>query len=211
MHSSSDILDCPAPLSPKRRAVIDAATELFMNLGYGAVSMDAIARAAGVSKATLYAHFTSKDALFASIVNDGCRTNTLAEGNFPDEVEDIGITLRTMGRRILRFLIEPRTLGIYRVIIAESARFPELGEAFYANGPGLFRERFAAWAAVQTEAGHLAITDGRVAAEHFIALLRTSIFMRATLGIGSAATDEEIEATVESAIAVFLKAYGQRS
>ena len=56
--------------SPKRRAILNAATELFAARGYGAVSMDAIARAADVSKATLYAHFESKDRLFATIVQD---------------------------------------------------------------------------------------------------------------------------------------------
>ena len=57
------------------RLVLDAATALFMAQGYGAVSMDAIARAAGVSKATLYAHFSSKDQLFATIIGEACRQN----------------------------------------------------------------------------------------------------------------------------------------
>ena len=64
--------------SPKRQAVIEAAGELFIAQGYGAVSMDAIARAAGVSKATLYAHFASKDKLFATIINEACQQNMAA-------------------------------------------------------------------------------------------------------------------------------------
>src|SRR5271157_6368560 len=59
--------------SPKHQLVLDAAATLFMAHGYGAISMDAIARAAGVSKATLYAHFSSKDLLFATIVREACR------------------------------------------------------------------------------------------------------------------------------------------
>ena len=62
----------------KRQAVLDAATALFMAQGYGAVSMDAIARAAGVSKATLYAYFSSKDQFFATIISDACQQNIAA-------------------------------------------------------------------------------------------------------------------------------------
>src|SRR5689334_22213892 len=62
----------PAELSPKRQSVVDAAARLFMAHGYGQVSMDAVAREAGVSKATLYAYFTSKDQLFASIIGGAC-------------------------------------------------------------------------------------------------------------------------------------------
>eukprot|EP01035_Chromulina_nebulosa_P011284 gene11284-15106_t len=132
----------PVEESRKRRQVLDAAGDLFMAQGYGAVSMEAVARAAGVSKATLYAHFASKDALFASIVAEACERNTLVADNFPTDVEDIEAALVAIGGRVLRFLLQPRTLAIYRVAVAESARFPELGRAFWAAGPNAFRERF---------------------------------------------------------------------
>lgn len=194
--------------SPKRRMVLEAAAELFMAQGYAGVSMDLVARRAGVSKATLYAHFASKDALFASIVDEACRRNTLREENFPEEVVDIQASLRMIGGRLLRFLLQERTLAIYRVAVAESARFPELGAAFWAAGPQPFKERFGQWLALQTAAGHLAVPEPGIAAEQFGALLRASLFMRATLGLGPAPAEADIEAVVAAAVATFLRAFG---
>src|ERR1700678_3279294 len=92
----------PNDASPKRRQVIDAATELFLAKGYGAVSMDAVARAADVSKATLYAHFASKDALFATIIRDACCPDAVDEASFYSDPDDVGGTLRLIGRRFLQ-------------------------------------------------------------------------------------------------------------
>jgi TetR/AcrR family transcriptional repressor of mexJK operon len=193
--------------SPKRRQVLEAAAELFMAHGYANVSMDAVAKAAAVSKATLYAHCASKDALFASIVGEACKGNTLVAENFPEEVSDIRAPLLAIGGRLLRFLLLPRTIAIYRVAVAESARFPELGQAFWQAGPQRFLDRFSQWLATQTAAGHLRIADPLVAADQFGALLRTGMFMRVTLGIPPAPSEAEIDAAVEAAVDTFLGAF----
>lgn len=86
--------------SPKRRAILNAATELFAARGYGAVSMDAIARSADVSKATLYAHFESKDQLFATIVQVACLENIMPAEDLPDGGTDDADALRAIGSRI---------------------------------------------------------------------------------------------------------------
>jgi AcrR family transcriptional regulator len=200
----------PAPVeeSRKRRQVLDAASDLFMAQGYGAVSMEAVARTAGVSKATLYAHFASKDVLFASIVSEACDRNKLVPENFPVEVADIEATLAATGGRLLRFMLQPKVLAIYRVAVAESARFPELGRAFWAAGPTVFRERFAGWIAEQSAAGRLAVPDPLVAADQFGALLRASVFMRATLALPPAPDEAEIDATVQQAVSTFLRGFG---
>ncbi len=197
--------------SPKHRQMLDAAAELFMAHGYGLVSMDAVARSAGVSKATLYAHFASKERLFATMVGEVCRRNTAGEGMFPEHVDDIVAALRVIGQRGLRFLLQDRTVAIYRVVMAESVRFPELGVAFMLNGPQRFRERLTAWLALQTEAGHLAAGDGGIAAEHFLALIKSGLFMRVTLGLPPAPSDAEIDGTVEAAIGTFIKAFGPKA
>ncbi|HTN12290.1 MAG TPA: TetR/AcrR family transcriptional regulator [Acetobacteraceae bacterium] len=194
--------------SPKRRQMIEASAELFMAHGYEKVSMDAVARAAGVSKATLYAHFTSKDMLFASIVGEACQRNTALESSFPAEVSDIRAALVTIGTRVLTFLMRPHTQAIYRVAVAESSRFPELGRAFMANGPQRFLDRFSVWLAEQTAAGHLAVPDPLIAADQFAALLRVSLFMRATLGLADDHSEADIAATVAAAVDTFMKAFG---
>jgi TetR/AcrR family transcriptional repressor of mexJK operon len=199
--------DSRADDSPKRHAILAAASELFMAQGYGAASMDAVARAAGVSKATLYAHFASKDRLFATIINDACHENmTLAE-LLPEDATDLGVALTALGQRMLRFLLEDRALAMHRVVIAESVRFPELGRAFYDNGPAVFRRVVGDWLQAQAVAGRLALTDAGMAADQFLGMLRTGVFLRASLGLRPPPSEAEINATVAAAVATFLRAY----
>ncbi len=183
---------------------------LFMKQGYGAVSMDAVARAAGVSKATLYAHFASKDALFATIISDACCLDTVDEASFWADPADVGATLRVIGDRFLRYILQADTLARYRVVVAEAARFPELGLAFWVNGPQAFCDRLSAWVAQQCDAGRLAADDPHVAAEQFIGLLRSGMFMRASLAVPPAPGEAEIEATVNAAVTTFLRAFAPR-
>jgi TetR/AcrR family transcriptional repressor of mexJK operon len=198
--------------SPKRLQILDAATELFVAQGYGAVSMDAIARAAVVSKATLYAHFTSKDLLFATIIGDACRANVMGQWLLSLEdgppVTDVRETLTVLGLGVLRFLLEERSLAIYRVVVAESVRFPELGRAFHENGPARFRRTFGPWLDEQVKAGRLRAAEPDVAADQFIGLLRTGLYLRATLGLPPAPTEAEIAATVVAAVDTFMRAFG---
>jgi TetR/AcrR family transcriptional repressor of mexJK operon len=193
--------------SPKRRQVLDAATELFMAQGYGAVSMDAVARTAGVSKATLYAHFPSKDALFATIVRDRGLINQLDNSLFPDHVANLRATLEAIGRRILRFMLQERTLAIYRVALAEAGRFPELGRAFFDNGPCKFHIWAEHWLARQQAAGLVRQTDLGVATSQFMALLRSGVFLRASLALPPPPSEAEVEATVRAAVDTWLLAF----
>lgn len=193
--------------SPKRQLMLEAAAALFMAHGYGTVSMDAIARAAGVSKATLYAHFASKEQLFATIIEQGCHEHLVADSFLPVGEVDLRSALTELGGRVLRFLLEDGKLAIFRVVIGESWRFPELGRAFYEHGPMNFCRVFSAWLAAHQEAGRLAMADPTMAAEQFIGLLRTGLHTRATLGLPPPPSEAEIDATVTAAVDTFLKAY----
>lgn len=199
----------PEVESPKRHAIIAAASELFVTQGYGAVSMDAIARAASVSKATLYAHFDSKDVLFATIIRQACRENIVFEGQFAASTDDIAHDLTLIGRRILGFFLQPRCLATYRTVIAESGRFPELGRAFYEAGPAVLAQVFGDWLAAQVSAGRLVVPNPAVAAEQFVGLLRTGPYLRATLGIDQQLDDATVDNAVANAVGMFLRAYGR--
>jgi TetR/AcrR family transcriptional regulator, mexJK operon transcriptional repressor len=194
--------------SPKRRQVLDAATELFLAHGYGAVSMDAVARSAGVSKATLYAHFPSKDVLFASIVRERGLTNQLDGSLFPEHVTDLRAALEAIGRRVMRFMLQERTLAIYRVALAEAVRFPELGRAFFENGPAKFCDWGQHWLSAQQAAGLVRQADVGIATQQFMALLRSDVFLRASLALAPAPGEAEVEATVRAAVDTWLRAFG---
>ena len=195
--------------SPKRRAIMEAATDLFAARGYGAVSMDAIARAADVSKATLYAHFASKDSLFATIVQVACREHIMPEDALPDggaadSAEDVEAALLTIGGRMLRFFLRDRSLAIHRLVIAKSVRFPELGRALYENGPAACRDLLVAW---MVRRPALTVSDPYIAAEQFIGLLRTGLFLRATLGLAPDPSEATIDAVVTAAVGAFMRAH----
>ncbi len=200
----------PADMSPKRRQVVDAAEILFLAQGYGAVSMDQVARKAGVSKATLYAYFPSKDALFAHIVACKGMDSPLADDLFPAEVSDLRAALEAIGARMLDFMLRDRTLAIYRIALAESGRFPELGRAFYENGPYRFTIRFSTWLEQLRAKGLVEVDDIMLATHQFMALMRCGVFFRRSLSLPPDADAEEIRRTVAGAADTFLRAFAKR-
>jgi TetR/AcrR family transcriptional repressor of mexJK operon len=183
MSALLDLL--PEHQSPKRRLIMAAAAELFMAEGFAAVSMDAVARRASVSKATLYAHFSGKDSLFEAIVSDGCaqmreRADALLTGQ--------GLPLRQglveLGLHWLRFMLRPQVRALHRIMIAEAVRFPALARAFYAAGPQAMQIWLTGWMTAEQARGQLrAGVDPGEAAEQFLALLRGDLFVRATLAL----------------------------
>jgi TetR/AcrR family transcriptional regulator, mexJK operon transcriptional repressor len=191
----------------KAEAILAAAERAFLAGGFGAVSMDLIAREAGVSKATVYAHFTGKEALFGAVVAQ------LSERRFHGfsaealDPRDAAASLTTIAVRFLDLVLSPEAIALNRIIIAEVARFPALGEVFWAAGPELTRvqiERFLRRAAA---AGALAVPDARLAAEQFVALARGEIHLRSLLRLEDPGDPAALGAAAESAVATFLRAF----
>jgi AcrR family transcriptional regulator len=190
----------------KRERMLEAARSLFLAHGYGAVSMDAVARAAGVSKATLYAHFESKDRLFATIIATTCSR----KWEFLESLSDEGglrQALIDIASACLGLMLREDSLAVYRMTIAESARFPELGRAFYENGPQAFRERLATWIAKRAALGWLDVPDVGTAADQFMGMLRGNLHMRASLGLLPASTEAVIDQAAADATDTFLRAF----
>ncbi len=194
--------------SPKRRQIVAAAEDLFLAHGYGAVSMDQVARTANVSKATLYAYFTSKDALFATIVSQKGLESPFGPDLFPETVHDLREVLEDIGSKLLNFMLRERTLAIYGTALAEARRFPELGQAFYENAPGRMLARFSEWMAVLEAAGLAHTPNPMIAAEQFMALMRSGVFLRRSLSVPPAPTEAEIISSVKAAVDTWIKAYG---
>jgi AcrR family transcriptional regulator len=195
----------------KTEAILEAAGQLFREHGYGAVSMDQIAREAGVSKATVYAHFESKDRLFAAMVHNACRV--YAEGLMPavTEMEDVRAALTHICREIERFLLSPKTLGIYRVIIAEGPRFPELVQAFVESGPLPFRKMLAEFFEANNRRGTLNVPNPRLAAHQLIWLVRGPLYLQRVLDLGALTKDEPgVEEVVMGAVDMFMKSYAPK-
>jgi len=196
-------------LTPERRETILAgAATVFARDGYEGASMSRIAREAGVSKGTLYNYFEDKAALFAAYVSAEC-SQTLPRIFEGAEIDgDPATYLRAIGLRMLRMMLSELALSIYRVVLSEAARFPELARAFYEAGPARAVRRLSDWIAAQDAAGRLRVDDPPFAAEQFFALCQTRLSLRCRLRLDAAPDPAEIERVVDAAVAMFLARYG---
>jgi AcrR family transcriptional regulator len=191
----------------KSNLIIEAAGQLFLEQGYGAVSMDQIAKVAGVSKATVYAHFESKDRLFAAVIQTGC--SAYAEGIVPAimELTDIRESMTRIAAGIESFLLAPKTLGIYRVIIAEGPRFPELVQAFVNSGPLPFLKLLTDFFQRAHDRNMLKVPNPRLAAHQLVWLVRGPLYMRRMLNLNDMVGEPPAEEVIAGAVDMLLKAY----
>ncbi|CAA7612592.1 TetR/AcrR family transcriptional regulator [Magnetospirillum sp. SS-4] len=194
--------------SAKREAVLDAAQAVFLEMGYAAASMDSVAARAGVSKATVYAHFDSKDQLFAAVIRRRCDKSEAFV--LADRTLDARAALTLIGRRLMDLLLSPEALAMYRVVVSESLRQPELAQAFYDSGPGAGKAQIAAIIAELIRRGELAAVDPRRASDQFVGMLRTDYFMRTLLGL-TQPEGSRVDDVIDDAVETMLRAWGTAS
>jgi TetR/AcrR family transcriptional regulator, mexJK operon transcriptional repressor len=198
--------DTSAALRPKAAQILEAAAVVFCEQGYGATSVDAIAKRAGVSKATLYAHFNSKDELFAAVVGTACRR--FSEGIAASDLDRLPVkeALRELARSFVTLILTPRAMAIRRVVIAEAPRFPELGRIFYESGPKIVRRQLAGYLARAALRRQLDVSDPEIAAQHFLEMSKGSLDMCRLLSVPDEAP-HDVEQIIDSAVEVFWRAY----
>jgi TetR/AcrR family transcriptional repressor of mexJK operon len=201
----------PAGLSGRKHlAIQQAGTDIFLLHGYASATMDMIAAEAGVSKQTVYNHFVSKEGLFKAIIED--LTGTLmaplavhdAAQSLPEQV------LRALGRDFLALMLRPSSLALYRLIVSESARFPELGGEIYAVGAGRLLAMLSDYLSRETRTGRLSTAEPDLAAEQFIGMLTGRVQLRALLGVCPEPDEADLRRRVDHAVACFLALYGPR-
>jgi len=191
--------------------ILDAARHIFLEQGYGSTSMDAVAKRAGVSKATLYVHFENKEQLFAEVVQvarSGLRKAIAAIAE--DEQTDPAKTLRLIGEQFLRFVTTPGVLTLFRAVIGETQRFPQLGSTIYQAGSNDMLDSITLSIARAAARGLLVVPDAKMAAAQFIALTKSDLHLRCLLDPSFLASEIDIERNVEAAVAVFMSHYGPR-
>ena len=191
----------------KEDAILAAGRSLLLMGGYGSASMDDVARVAGVSKATLYTIFTSKDELFVTLVRGQGRP--VGGADLPEMVcrDSIRRVLIDYANRIVNILISPPIIASYRTIAAESARSPDLGRIFYANGPDQLLTGLSDYFGRLIAAGLLRDEPQRLLASHFVELTRGDLLTRSLLGMGDTITAEEVASINRSGVDAFLRAY----
>ena len=125
-----------------------------------------------------------------------------------DAHEPIEVALRRVAQEFAGFVLSPGALEMFRTCIAESGRFPELGRAFYASGPGRLRTQLIAFLDSAVLQGDLVIGDTALAADQFAALCKARVFVWSLLGCDKPPSEAEIATLADEAVRTFLARYG---
>lgn len=192
--------------SAKRRQILDGARKVFMDLGFDGASMNEIARAAGVSKGTLYVYFADKNRLFEAIVQQEALAHGQVVFNF-DPVRDVETTLREFGKAYIELVCRPGGGSAIRTVMAIAERMPDVGRRYYENVLEKTINRLADYLQAHVRPNDLAIENCQLAASQFHQMCQASLFLPWVFQAAPAPSPERIAEVVESATGMFMAAY----
>jgi AcrR family transcriptional regulator len=207
---SVDLPKEPVPDSAKRRQIMEGARAVFLAQGFDRASMDEIARAAGVSKGTLYVYFSSKQRLFEDLIIEDRREQSEQLVKIDTADADIRTMLTRFGVSLAEMMQRPQTIALTRIVIAASAHFPDIGRAFYAAGPGYGIDYVSAYFEAKCAEGRLSMPDTRLAAAQFLELCLCRVLKPLLFNVSGPISREKIEAVVTGAVDMILAVYGPR-
>jgi AcrR family transcriptional regulator len=192
--------------SSKRRQILDGAGKVFMDLGFDGASMGEIARAAGVSKGTLYVYFADKNRLFEAIVEREMFDQQKVAFNF-DPARDVATTLREFGMAYIQLLCRPGGGSAIRTVMAIAERMPDVGRRYYEHVLENTINRLAFYLDSRMTAKDLAIDDCQLAASQFMLTCQAALFLPFIFQAAPPPSVERMTQVVESATRMFLAAY----
>ena len=196
--------------SSKRRQILDGARKVFMDLGFDGASMGEIARAAGVSKGTIYVYFAHKSQLFEAIVEEEALGHGQVEFNF-DPARDVPTTLREFGDTYIALLCRPGGGSAIRTVMAIAERMPDVGRRYYERVLENTINRLAAYLEARVKVGELRIEDCQLAASQFMLMCQASLFLPFIFQAAPPPSPERVTAVIASATRMFLAAYRKPS
>lgn len=187
--------------------VLEGARQVFLQHGYEGASVDDIAREAGVSKATLYSYFPDKRLLFMEMAKTECRRQAEEAHALIDPDAPVEVVLTEAARRMVAFVMSDFAQKVFRICVAESDRFPQLGHEFYHSGPMVVRGMFMDYLAKAVARGELVIDDLAFAADQFVALCKVTLHEQTLFGVCCADDKATPEQVVHGAVKMFLARY----
>ncbi len=201
---------CCGPDPDKRAQILAGAREVFLERGFDGASMGDIAKAARVSKGTLYVYFQNKEDLFGALVTAVC--SETAEGMFvlDDAEPDVEAALGRLGLSFIEAMVEPGHIAIVRMVIAISGRFPEIGRRLFEAGPLSGTRRLACYLQAKVDQGVLVIDDVEQAATQFLALCKEGVTQPILMGCSEGPDIAATRQVIAGALYVFMRAYGRR-
>jgi len=204
---------CPPPSrrearrEERREAILEVAARYFHEHGYAGTAMSGIASALGGSKGTLWSYYASKELLFADVLERATEEfrSQLAQALNPDG--PTAAALRDFCRHYLSRLTVPEGIALYRLVMGEVGRFPEIGRIFYERGPRMVHHLLAEFMAQAMAKGDLREADPLDAAKYLTALCAARSHLKLLTGVTPVLTTAESEADAAAAMDVFLRAY----
>lgn len=166
----------------RREAIVEAAAQLFQEMGYERASMNELAKRLGGSKTTLYNYFPSKEELFSAVIRTYATQHLTDAACALDTSVSKGLSLteklQLFGEQMLQVMTTNNTaLAVYRMVVAEAGH-SEMGMLFYESGPRESIERLARLFSSAMDSGVLRMGDPQIRALQFLALLTAEIEIR---------------------------------
>ena len=188
----------------RRAAFLKAARDVFLEYGYEAANMAEIVKRAGGSLSTLYAQFGGKKGLFEAMID--ARVTDLTEQMHIELAAHAPLRegLRRIGEAFLFRQLEAEALDVFRLMVAQAKKFPELAESWGKRAPEAVRRALAEYLMDRAKAGEIKISNPELAAATFFDLVRARIQFRALLLPSYQPTEAEVRETVDRAVKVFL-------
>jgi AcrR family transcriptional regulator len=188
--------------------VLEGARDVFLRDGFHGASVDDIAGAAGVSKATLYAYVPDKRQLFAEVLRAECSALSARAAELIEGAGGVEEGLLLAARCLVDFHVSPLPLAVFRLCVAETERFPEIGRAYFESAPGDILQGLAGYLGRATAAGQIAVSDADSAAAQFMALTRAGYFEAVLFGVAQPPDEAARDRIARDAVALFLARYG---
>lgn len=196
-----------SPAERRRQAMMEAAYDLFIEKGYGAVTVDEIIQRSGGSKSSLYKFFGNKEGILGAVIEalanemlGEIQVGALPNRSVRESLEQIGITVG-------RLALSANAINQYRLAIANVAAFPDLARLWFDKGPGTTFNGIAEYLKKEVALGRLNIENPDMAAQFLLGMIicKDNILM----SIGDAGpSDVELKKIVVASVDVFLAAYG---
>jgi AcrR family transcriptional regulator len=194
----------------KRRQIVEGARAMFLAHGFDAASMGEIAKAAGVSKGTLYVYFKDKYELFKEIVEKECVFQAEGILEFDAADPDVAGGLTRVCTAFVRLLCAPNRQSPVRAVIAIADRMPHIGRRFFETGPAVGLAKVRDYLEPQVAAGRLVIPDCEIAAAQLMESSHATLFKPLLFNFTSPPPPERIEYVVAIAVKTFMAAYGKK-
>ena len=194
------------PVNPKRLAILKAAKQAFLAKGYSGTSMDEIAAAAPVGKATLYSHFPNKQGLFLAVLSGECDDFMDTFSQVLNDHPDPRTGLKAIASAFTELLYSAESLNFYRLIIAEQRHIQDMRELNRALAEPMLKH-LSSYLAELDDSGRLRIPDVKTSSELFLAMLHGNLHFRCLIGIQPKVSKTEKQRLIDAAVSLFLKGH----